>query len=68
MRNIYTDEFYNYYNEGFDEFNFGNWNKAKRLFEEVLKIKPDDKPTIRMMEKMKSFNFKKPQGWIGNTE
>jgi tetratricopeptide (TPR) repeat protein len=68
MRGIYTDEFYEYYNEGFDEFNFGDWKKAKRLLEEVLKIKPDDKPTIRMMEKMKSFNFKKPQGWIGNTE
>ena len=48
--------------------NFGDWKKAKRLLEEVLKIKSDDKPTIRMLEKMKKYNYKKPSGWIGNTE
>ena len=68
MRNIYTDQFYEFYNEGFDEFNFGNWKKAKRLLEEVLKIKNDDKPTLRMFEKMKRYNYVKPAGWIGNTE
>ncbi len=68
MRNIYTDQFYEFYNEGFDEFNFGNWKKAKRLLEEVLKIKNDDKPTLRMLEKMKRYNYVKPAGWIGNTE
>ena len=68
MRGIFTDQFYDYYNEGFDEFNFGDWKKAKRLLEEVLKIKSDDKPTIRMLEKMKKYNYKKPSGWIGNTE
>ena len=68
MRGIFTDEFYEYYNEGFDEFNFGNWKKAKRLLEEVLKIKPDDKPTLRMLDKMKKYNYVKPAGWIGNTE
>ena len=68
MRNIFTDEFYEYYNEGFDEFNFGNWKKAKRLLEEVLKIKNDDKPTLRMLDKMKQYNYVKPAGWIGNTE
>ena len=68
MRGIYTDEFFDYYNEGFDEFNFGDWKKAKRLLEEVLKIKPDDKPTLRMLDKMKKYNYHKPAGWIGNTE
>ena len=65
MREPFTEEFNNNYNEGFDEFNFGDWNKAKEYLEKVMAIRPD-KPSERMLNTMKKYNYIKPAGWIGN--
>jgi len=68
MRQKYTENFYKNYNLGFDEFNFGDWGKAKEYLETALSVIPDDKSTIRMLDKMKSMNYQKPSDWAGNTE
>ena len=68
MRAPFTDTFYSYYNEGFDEFNFGDWDKARQFLNAALKLRKDDRPTQKILDKMKSYNWKKPNNWIGNTE
>ena len=54
----YDEDFYKYYNDGFDEFRFLDWNKAKKLLTKTLKLKKDDIPSLRMMKIMKSYNYK----------
>lgn len=65
MRESFTEEFYDNYNEGFDEYNFGDWSKAKELLEKVTAIRPD-KPSQRMLDNMKKYNYMKPRNWKGN--
>ena len=65
MRQEFTQEFFDNYNEGFDEFNFGDWSKAKEYLEKVISIRPD-KPSERMLNKMKEYNYIKPRDWKGN--
>ena len=61
MRSGFTNNFYKYYNEGFDEFHFGDWPKAKTLLEKALDIKANDKPTKRLLNIIKKYNNKKPE-------
>lgn len=68
MRQSFPEEFYEYYNEGFDEYHFGDWGVAKELLEKVLEIRSNDLPTLRMMKTMKEHNYIKPPTWAGNTE
>ena len=63
MRTSFSNNFYKYYNEGFDEFHFGDWPKAKTLLEKALDIKADDKPTKRMLNIMKKYNNIKPENF-----
>ena len=59
---------FNENNQGFDEFQFGDWNKAKKLLTKTLELKDDDVPSLRMMKIMKSYNYKKPNDWKGSTK
>ena len=63
MRMDFSDDFFKYYNKGFDEFHFGDWSIARKLLEKVLKIKDDDKPTKRMLEIMAKYKYKKPENF-----
>lgn len=66
MRMNFKDEFFKYYNRGFDEFHFGDWSLAKKLLEKTLKYKEDDKPTKRILDIMKKYNFVKPNNFGKN--
>lgn len=66
MRSKWTKEFYDLYNEAFDEFQFGDWNKSKEIFEEVLDEYDDDGPSQYLYEIMEKENFEKPKNWEGN--
>ena len=66
MRMNFRDEFFKYYNRGFDEFHFGDWSHAKELLEKTLKYKEDDNPTKRMLEIMKKYNYIKPENFRKN--
>ena len=66
MRIDFTDDFFKYYNRGFDEFHFGDWSLAKKLLEKTLRIKDDDKPTQRMLDIMKKYNYIKPENFRSN--
>ena len=63
MRSNFSNEFFKYYNKGFDEFHFGDWSRAKELLETALDIKEDDKPTKRMLDIMKKNNYVKPENF-----
>lgn len=45
MRNSLDKKFYALYNQAFDEFQFGDWNKAKEFFEQILYANDDDGPS-----------------------
>lgn len=66
MRSKWTKEFYDLYNEAFDEFQFGDWNKSKEIFEKVLDEYDDDGPSQHLYEIMEKENFEKPKNWEGN--
>ena len=63
MRNNYSLDFFKYYNKGFDEFHFGDWSLAKELLQKALKFKKDDKPTQRILDIMKNYNYSKPENF-----
>ena len=63
MRSRYSKDFFKYYNKGFDEFHLGEWSLAKELLQKALKLKRDDKPTQRMLDNMKKYNFCKPENF-----
>ena len=66
MRNKYNENYYKMYNEAFDEFQFGDWEKAKTLFEEFLDENDDDGPSQYLYDIMERNNFKRPFNWKGN--
>ena len=66
IRNKYNENYYKMYNEAFDEFQFGDWEKAKTLFEEFLDENDDDGPSQYLYDIMESNNFKRPFNWKGN--
>ena len=61
MRMNFNDDFFKYYNKGFDEFHFGDWSLAKKYLEKALRNKDDDKPSQRMLDIMKKYNYIKPE-------
>ena len=65
MRQDFTKEFYDNYNEGFDEYHFGDWSKAKKFLEKAVSIRPD-MPSQRMLDKMKEYNYTRPKNWKGS--
>ena len=66
MRMSYSNSFYKYYNKGFDEFHFGDWSLAKKYLDKVLRNKDDDKPSQRMLDIMKKYNYIKPENFRNN--
>ncbi len=68
--NIYLtnilQRFYEVFNEGFQEYIFGNWEQArdKLLHVEVVKGTPDY-PTRQLLQIMSETDFSAPQTWPG---
>ena len=66
MRNPLDKKFHALYNEAFDEFQFGDWNKAKELFEQLLDTNDDDGPSQYLYDILEQNNFERPLDWEGN--
>ena len=66
MRNSLNKNFFALYNEAFDEFQFGDWNKAKELFEQILDTNDDDGPSQYLYDILEQNNFERPLNWEGN--
>lgn len=54
------------FRNGYDEFTYGNWDHAKKNFDEVLNIDPKDGPSLFLLEYMKKFSYKAPNWWKGH--
>jgi len=54
------------YNAGFAEYLKGNWPEAMILFNRILEMKPDDKPTLNLVEYIQDNKMKAPAGWKGH--
>ncbi len=64
MRKKYKQEFYDYYNQGFQYYQIGEWMKAKASFEKAQEVLGDkDGPTENLMHIMKKDNFVRPVDW-----
>jgi hypothetical protein len=67
MRKIYTQEFYDFYYKGLDEFLNGNWENARFYFIEAEKeLGIIDGPIQHKLNIMKKYEFKKPIDWKNN--
>ena len=62
-----TEEFYELFEEGLENYFGGNWLEAKKYFKKCLKIYKDQ-PTITLLNYIKSENYTAPFNWIGVRE
>ena len=66
MRQPYTKEFYEAYNNGFKLYVAGKWEEAKEQFDKVLEIIPADKPTKNLIDHMEQTSMQPPPNWKGH--
>ena len=58
--------FYSVFNDGFEYYIDGKWNKAKQKLMECQEMFPNDGPTSVLLNVMEKLNFKAPRDWKGN--
>lgn len=68
MRKPFTQKFSKNYNEGFNEYVKGNWDKAIELFNVALEVIPGDVPIKRIKDFMSETNNVPPADWQGFKE
>ena len=56
------------FEKGFELFKDGDWSAAKKHFEHCLLKKPEDGPTMVIMNFMKDKSFIRPLNWSGSRE
>ena len=63
-----SDEFYDAWENAILFYKNGNWEKARKYFEECLKEDKNDGPSKTLYNYIKKFNFKSPNNWKGERE
>ena len=54
------------FNEGFKNFIYGNWNRARKQLRQVEFVKRmPDRPAQILLEYMEKWNFEAPEDWRG---
>ena len=53
------------FSDGLKYYREGKWEKAKEIFEEAIKINPDDNPSKLFIERCKILTSKPPEAWDG---
>ena len=53
------------FNQGFELYQSGNWNKAIQQFKQALKANPSDKAAQMYLERCDILKTKKPKNWDG---
>lgn len=65
MRNKYSQEFFDMYNEGYLAYVNGNWKASKEHLEEAQRVLGEpDRPSTRILSLMSKHNFEKPDDWV----
>lgn len=65
MRQRFGREWMDTYNVAFKNYVKGNWPAAETDFKKILEMKPDDKPTLNLLDFMNQTGMKAPVGWNG---
>jgi hypothetical protein len=65
MENPKMDDFKANFKLAFKEYLSHNWENARILLENGLALKPDDGPSIRILDYIKTFGYKPPADWEG---
>jgi class 3 adenylate cyclase len=70
MRSPFTREFYVTFKEGMNAYTYGDWEKARHLFETTQTMLPDlrDGPSSTILNVMKENDYKAPPEWRGYRE
>lgn len=66
MRENFSDEFYEAFNKGMDNYISGMWNSSKKKFRKALKIRERDGPSLALINFMSESGFKAPSYWKGS--
>ena len=54
------------FNEGFKNYQAGNWKRARKQFRQIESIKREhDTPTNILLEFMSQTNYEPPEDWKG---
>lgn len=61
----YSEEFLEYYWEGFSFYVSGEWQDAREALEDALWIQPKDSLSLKLIEIMEHHDFQPPFGWDG---
>jgi adenylate cyclase len=62
----HRDEVIRYYQEGLEQYQMGDWTKAKAALQEALNLNPDDKATLILLQRCIHFEEKSPgKSWDG---
>lgn len=65
MRNKYSQEFFDLYNEGYLAYINGDWKTSKEHLEEAQRVLGEqDRPSTRLLSLMSKHNFNKPEDWV----
>lgn len=67
MRGIFTDQFYESWDQGFKAYTEGDWSEAMSVFEKTFNLLPgyEDKPSRNLMDYMEEYNSSSPDDWRG---
>ena len=65
MREPFTKEFLEKYSESFNSYIEGKWMEAKKGFESVIDIYPDDPLSKKLIQFMEKYNLQPPKDWKG---
>lgn len=66
MRKPYTQEFFDAFNSGFNDYIEGKWESARAKLEKIESIREGpDGPTLSLLRVMHEHNFKAPADWEG---
>ena len=68
MRKEYTEAFLQRFGEGVERYLEGQWEDARKKFQETLEMKGNDGPSLNLLTYMRSKGFVAPKDWQGVRE
>ncbi|CAD8081120.1 unnamed protein product [Paramecium primaurelia] len=64
----FKKDFMEVFRKAFQAYLDGDWKTARAMFQEALKLKPNDGPTEAVLHSMEETNYQKPSDWKGYRE
>jgi len=70
MRQIYTVEFMQFFNMGYENYSQGEWSVARKMLEQTRsKLGHMDGPSVALLKFMEDpYEYQAPKGWDGTRD